>query len=98
VHMLVGEEWARGPHYVAAWLTSLVHYVMLDDPRTQTMVCEPRADNARMIAYLQQYGFAYLRQFEFPHKRAALLMLEREVFGQGAWLNGLHGNTDTTQR
>lgn len=87
VHMLVGEEWARGSRYVAAWLPSLLHYLFLDDPRTQLLVCEPRADNARMIAYLQRYGFAYLRQFDFPHKRAALLALEREVFAAGAWLN-----------
>ena len=89
VHMLVGEAWARGPQHVAAWLPSLIHYILLDDPRTHVVVCEPRVDNARMIAYLQHYGFAYLRQFDFPHKRAALLLLEREVFGQGAWLNGL---------
>ena len=86
IHMLVGEDWARGPQFVAAWLPSLAHYLMLDDPRTQAVVCEPRADNARMIGYLQQHGFAYLRQFDFPHKRAALLVLEREVHAQGRWL------------
>jgi len=90
IHMLVGEDWARGPQFVAAWLPSLLHYLMLDDPRTQAVVCEPRADNQRMIGYLQQYGFAYLRQFDFPHKRAALLVLEREVHAQGRWLQGLH--------
>jgi acetyl CoA:N6-hydroxylysine acetyl transferase len=87
IHMLVGETWARGPQRVAAWLPSLVHYVMLDDPRTQVVVCEPRADNARMISYLQHYGFAYLRQFDFPHKRAALMQLEREVWAQADWFN-----------
>jgi RimJ/RimL family protein N-acetyltransferase len=93
IHMLVGEDWARGPQYVAAWLPSLTHYLMLDDPRTQAVVCEPRADNVRMVGYLQQYGFAYLRQFDFPHKRAALLVLEREVHAQGQWLAGPHGQT-----
>ena len=88
IHMLVGEEWARGPHYIAAWLNSLVHYVMLDDPRTQAIVCEPRADNVRMIDYLRQTGFAFHREFDFPHKRAALLILEREVFSQGSWITG----------
>ena len=86
IHMLVGEDWARGPQHIAAWLPSLAHYVMLDDPRTHAVVCEPRVDNERMIGYLQQYGFAYLRQFDFPHKRAALLVLEREVHAQGGWL------------
>ncbi|KTC89265.1 GNAT family N-acetyltransferase [Legionella cincinnatiensis] len=87
IHMLVGESWARGPQRVAAWLPSLVHYIMLDDPRTQVVVCEPRADNARMISYLQHYDFAYLRQFDFPHKRAALMLLEREVWAQADWFN-----------
>ncbi|MGS0743856.1 GNAT family N-acetyltransferase [Glaciimonas sp. GG7] len=96
LHMLVGEEWARGPHYIAAWLSSLVHYVMLDDPRTQAVVCEPRADNARMIDYLKQYGFAYLREFDFPHKRAALMVIEREVFAQRDWLTGLHRRSSDT--
>ncbi|MGZ9712707.1 GNAT family N-acetyltransferase [Glaciimonas sp. GNP009] len=86
LHMLVGEEWARGPHFISAWLNSLVHYVMLDDPRTQLIVCEPRADNVRMIDYLRQTGFAFHREFDFPHKRAALLILEREVFSQGPWI------------
>ncbi|WP_240162282.1 GNAT family N-acetyltransferase [Glaciimonas sp. PAMC28666] len=86
VHMLVGEEWARGPHNIAAWLPSLVDYVLLDDKRTHTVVCEPRADNLRMIDYLQKTGFVFQREFDFPHKRAALLILERAVFAQGKWL------------
>lgn len=35
IHMLVGEEQHRGPHKVASWLSALVHYLFLDDPRTQ---------------------------------------------------------------
>lgn len=35
IHMLVGEEGHRGPHKVASWLSALVHYLFLDDPRTQ---------------------------------------------------------------
>jgi len=83
IHMLVGEDSVRGAHIVAAWLPSLLHYLFLADARTQTVVCEPRADNAAMIGYLQRYGFAYRKQFDFPHKRAALLTLEREVFAAG---------------
>ncbi|WP_432721076.1 GNAT family N-acetyltransferase [Jeongeupia wiesaeckerbachi] len=88
IHMLVGEDAVRGAHIVAAWLPSLLHYLFLDDVRTQVVVCEPRADNERMIGYLQRYGFAYRKQFDFPHKRAALMTLEREVFATGTWLTG----------
>lgn len=80
VHMLVGEERWRGPNRVAAWLPSLAHFMFLDDPRTRNVVAEPRADNAKMIGYMQQAGFCKPKEFDFPHKRAALMMLSREAF------------------
>lgn len=80
IHMLVGEPKYRGPHRVAAWLPSLVHYLFLDDPRTEHVVAEPRSDNAKMIDYLARAGFCKTKEFDFPHKRAALMMTSREVF------------------
>jgi RimJ/RimL family protein N-acetyltransferase len=80
IHMLVGEPRFRGPHRVAAWLPSLVHYLFLDDPRTRKVVAEPRADNAKMIGYLAQTGFFQAKEFDFPHKRAAMMIVSREVF------------------
>ncbi len=80
IHMLVGEENHRGPHKVASWLSALVHYLFLDDPRTQRVVAEPRADNAKMIGYLQSQCFHCEKEFDFPHKRAALMVLGRERF------------------
>lgn len=80
IHMLVGEEHHRGPHKVASWLSALVHYLFLDDPRTQQVVSEPRADNARMIGHLHNACFHCEKEFDFPHKRAALMLLGRERF------------------
>lgn len=80
MHMLVGEEHHRGPHKVASWLSALTHYLFLDDPRTQRLVAEPRADNAKMIGYLQAQRFHCEKEFDFPHKRAALMVLGRERF------------------
>ncbi|AIR91420.1 GNAT family N-acetyltransferase [Pseudomonas cremoricolorata] len=80
IHMLVGEEHQRGPHKVASWMSALVHYLFLDDPRTQRVVAEPRADNQRMIEYMQRQGFHCDKEFDFPHKRAALMVLGRERF------------------
>lgn len=80
LHMLVGPTRWRGARCVAAWLPSLVHYLFLDDPRTQAVVCEPRHDNVRMIAYLREHGFAAVRPFDFPHKRALLMRTLRESF------------------
>jgi len=86
IHMLVGEEKHRGPHKVASWLSALVHFAFLDDPRTQTIVAEPRADNARMIAHMQAQRFYRAREFDFPHKRAALMALHRDAFFDHCWL------------
>lgn len=80
IHMLVGEEHHRGPHKVAAWLAGLAHYLFLDDPRTRRVVAEPRADNARMIGHMQGLGFYREKEFDFPHKRAALMAISRERF------------------
>ena len=80
IHMLVGEEYHRGPHKVASWLSALVHYLFIDEPRTQRVVAEPRADNAKMIGYMQDQRFFREKEFDFPHKRAALMALGRERF------------------
>lgn len=80
IHMLVGEEQHRGPHKVASWLSALVHYLFLDDPRTQRVVAEPRADNSKMIGYMHDQCFHCEKEFDFPHKRAALMILGRERF------------------
>ncbi|MCL6687140.1 acetyltransferase [Pseudomonas sp. R3.Fl] len=80
IHMLVGEDSQRGPHKVQSWLDALVHYLLLDEPRTQRIVAEPRADNARMIGHMQRLGFWREKEFDFPHKRAALMVQSRESF------------------
>lgn len=69
--MLVGEEHHRGGHKVASWLCALVHYLFLDDPR---------ADNQRMVGLMQNQCFHCEKEFDFPHKRAALMILGRERF------------------
>lgn len=86
IHMLVGEEQHRGPHKVASWLSALVHYLFLDDPRTQRVVAEPRADNGKMIGYMHDQCFHCEKEFDFPHKRAALMILGRERFFEGCTL------------
>ncbi|KAA0592801.1 RimJ/RimL family protein N-acetyltransferase [Azospirillum lipoferum] len=80
IHMLVGEEHHRGPHKVRSWLSALVHWLFLSDARTARVVSEPRADNARMIGHMQSLGFLRERDFDFPHKRAALMLLDRRYF------------------
>lgn len=47
LHVLVGEKEFRGPHRVKVWLSALVHFCFLADPRTETVMLEPRVDNIK---------------------------------------------------
>jgi acetyl CoA:N6-hydroxylysine acetyl transferase len=91
-HVIVGEEAFRGRHYITAWLPSLMHYMFLDDCRTQRIVGEPAAAHAQQLRNLELAGFAKLKNFDFPHKRATLVMLLRErFFGDRLWLPAVDG-------
>lgn len=46
-HALVGEQEFRGQHRVKVWLSALVHYCWLADPRTEKVLVEPRVDNEK---------------------------------------------------
>jgi N5-hydroxyornithine acetyltransferase len=47
IHVLVGEQEFRGPHRVKIWMDALVHYCWLADPRTESVMTEPRVDNEK---------------------------------------------------
>jgi len=79
-HVLVGEDAFRGKAWITAWLPSLMHFMFLDDPRTQRIVGEPRATHAQQIRNLDRSGFAKVKHVDFPNKRALLVMLLRERF------------------
>ncbi|WP_437366212.1 GNAT family N-acetyltransferase [Inquilinus limosus] len=79
-HVVVGEDAYRGRRFISAWLPSLTHYMLLDDCRTQRIVGEPAAAHHQQIRNLETSGFVRIKTFDFPHKRAALVMLLRERF------------------
>ncbi|MET3134125.1 acetyl CoA:N6-hydroxylysine acetyl transferase [Oxalobacteraceae bacterium GrIS 1.11] len=79
-HVLVGEAAYSGGQWISAWLPSLMHYMFLDEPRSQRIVGEPAASHLRQIRNLERSGFAALKDVEFPHKRATLVMLLREKY------------------
>jgi RimJ/RimL family protein N-acetyltransferase len=86
-HVLIGEARFRGKPFVTAWLPAISHYLFLDDCRTQRLVIEPRVDNHKMIRNLLRCGYANLKEFDFPHKRAMLGMLLRErFFSERLWV------------
>ncbi|CEJ91788.1 hypothetical protein VHEMI07480 [[Torrubiella] hemipterigena] len=78
IHLLVGEEWARGR--VPVWLSSLVHWCFTSEPRTMSVNLEPRIDNDRVLKVLDETGFGKERQISFPHKQSWLSRLRRETF------------------
>ena len=79
-HVVVGESKHQGVGKLKAWFNSLMHYMYLDDPRTQRILGEPRIDHTRQIEFLKSQGFGHLKDIQFMHKKAALLRLEREYF------------------
>ncbi|MDA8456542.1 acetyltransferase [Acidovorax sp. GBBC 3334] len=86
-HVLVGEPAFRGKAFATAWLTSISHYLFLCDPRTQRVLGEPRIDHHQQIRNLDKSGYAKVKEFDLPHKRAQLVMLLREhYFYDGLWL------------
>lgn len=86
-HVVVGEDAFRGRRFISAWLPSLMHYIFLDDCRTQRIVGEPAAAHRQQLRNLELSGFAKIKNFDFPHKRATLVMLLRErFFGDRLWL------------
>ncbi|WP_264211401.1 GNAT family N-acetyltransferase [Leisingera thetidis] len=79
-HVLVGDETARGADYITTWLPSLMHYMFLAEPRTQALVGEPAASHTQQLRNLTRSGFARVKEFDFAHKRAVLVRLERDYF------------------
>ena len=51
VHVLVGEDEFRGAHRVHCWLSSLAHWAIMSDYRTNSFVLEPRIDNERHVVH-----------------------------------------------
>lgn len=80
-HFLIGEKKFLGFENTDAVLRSVSHFLFLDDVRTQRIMAEPRADNTRVLRYVATLpGWRFLHEFDFPHKRAALLECRRETY------------------
>ncbi|WP_315718981.1 MULTISPECIES: GNAT family N-acetyltransferase [unclassified Bradyrhizobium] len=98
-HVIVGEDEFRGRDFITAWLPSLMHYMFLDDERTMRIVGEPAAAHVQQLRNLDRAGFARIKNFDFPHKRATLVMLLRErFFGDRLWQPAAKDATPETQR
>jgi RimJ/RimL family protein N-acetyltransferase len=81
-HVLVGEPEFLGRGQAPHWLNAVSHCLFLMEPRTQALWGEPRADNQAMLRHTRTTTWEKLREFDFPHKRAALLRNQRHRFFQ----------------
>jgi RimJ/RimL family protein N-acetyltransferase len=79
-HVIVGEENCRGRDWFTAWLPSLLHFMFLDDPRTQRIVQEPSSGHHRQLRNLQKSGFSHIRSVDLPTKHAAIMAISRQRF------------------
>lgn len=83
-HFLIGNTKHLGYANTDTIIKSGLHFLFLDDPRTRKVMAEPRHDNQKVIKYAEaSKGWKKLKEFDFPHKRAALLECRREGFFGG---------------
>jgi len=80
VHMLVGNPLFLGGRYFVNWASCLQHAIYIDEQRTRHVLGEPRSDNKHVATIANKVGLQKLKEFDFPHKRAALLCSERNDF------------------
>lgn len=80
MHLLAGKTQKETGIQAGVWIRALVHHLFNEDARTQRLIGEPRVDNVGILAIAKRVGFAKIKEFDFPHKRAALLILERTAY------------------
>lgn len=79
-HLLIGEEPYLGRDQAPVWLNSICHFLFLQEPRTRHLFGEPRADNQALLRHLGSTTWENLGEFDFPHKRSALVRNRRQDF------------------
>ncbi|RDW78294.1 hypothetical protein BP5796_06146 [Coleophoma crateriformis] len=79
-HSLVGDATYRGPARAHTWWSSLLHYMFLDDPRTEFAIGEPKYTNTRVLELDALHGFHVEKFVDLPHKRSAFVKCSRERY------------------
>ena len=80
VHMLVGNELFLGHKNFFNWSRAVMHAIFMDEQATLNVMGEPRADNLHVARITKNIGMKKLKEFDFPHKRSALMCCDRTSF------------------
>lgn len=78
IHMLLGPAETRGQGLAVALLRAVSDFQLATDPHATRVVGEPDLENVRCIRVAERAGFHHVRDLDLPHKRAALLIRDRE--------------------
>jgi RimJ/RimL family protein N-acetyltransferase len=79
LHLLLGSADCRGRRLGADLLRVVSAWQLDADPLATRVIGEPDADNERLIRVAALAGFRHVRDIDLPHKRAALLVRERDL-------------------
>lgn len=81
IHLLFGEEKYLATRYVPEGLVLAKEYMFESCEKTQVIWGEPRYDNKNIMKLVRFLpGWEFIREFDFPHKRSALIKCTREDF------------------
>lgn len=67
---------------MSAWWSSIIHFLFLDEPRTEQVIGEPKFTNTVPLSYDLMTGFSITKHVDLTHKRSAAQKLGRERFFQ----------------
>ncbi len=81
IHLLIGEKKYLKTTLAYESIFHISKFLFEFDDRTQNIWGEPRADNKAILHLAEQLpGWEFIKEFSFPHKRAALLCCSKENF------------------
>ncbi|EQC50810.1 GNAT family N-acetyltransferase, partial [Bacteriovorax sp. DB6_IX] len=81
IHLLFGEQKVLRSRFVYDGILHATKFLLEDDQRTERVWGEPRSDNKKILKFAEKLpGWRFIKEFDFPHKRSALIVCEKELF------------------
>lgn len=81
IHLLFGEQKVLRSRFIYDGILHATKFLLEDDQRTERVWGEPRSDNKKILKFAEKLpGWRFIKEFDFPHKRSALIVCEKELF------------------